>query len=88
MRKVIIGITSIILCLSIALCGYFFMEYRNYYGNNSKKDIKKVEEKIKKTEEETKKKKEEVEKIKNDNKEKVELLEVWEKELGKVKKDS
>ena len=88
MRKVIIGVTSIILCLSIALCGYFFMEYRDCYGGNSKKDIKKVEEKIKKTEEETKKKKEEVEKIKNDNKEKVDLLEVWEKELGKVKKDS
>lgn len=88
MRKVIIGITSIILCLSIALCGYFFMEYRSYYGNNSKKDIKKVEEKIKSIEKETEKKKKEIEKIKEDNKEKVDLLEVWEKELGKVKKDS
>ena len=44
MRKVIIGVTSIILCLSIGLCGYFFMEYRGCYGGNSKKDIKKVEE--------------------------------------------
>ena len=88
MRKVIIGITSIILCLSIISLCYFTVQYKTYYRGNSQKDIKKVEEKIKGITVEIKKKKEEVEKIKNENKEKVDLLEVWEKEFGKVKKDS
>jgi hypothetical protein len=87
MRKVIIGVTSIILCLSIGLCGYVYIQYDSF-TNKGEKNIEKLKEKINNTDKEINKKKEEVEKIKNDNKEKVELLEVWEKELGKVKKDS
>ena len=84
MKRVIIIITSIILCLSIGLCGYFFIQYKNNYGNNSSKDILKIEEKIKKINKERDTKKEEITKVREENKEKVELLEVWEKELKKV----
>lgn len=87
MRKVIISITSIVLCLSIVLCGYFYIQY-NGFTNNGKKDIKRIEGKIKSIDKEIKEKEEEVKKLKEENSEKVELLEVWEKELGKVKKDS
>ena len=87
MRKIIIGITSIILCLSIGLFCYVFIQYNNF-SNNGKNNIGKLENKIKIIDKDINKKKEEVNKIKEDNKEKVELLEVWEKELEKVKKDS
>ena len=89
MKKVILSITSIILCLSIISLCYFISQYKSYsYTIGNKKDIKKIEEKIKKTKEEIKTKEEELNTIKENNKEKVELLEVWEKELKKVKKDS
>ena len=86
MKKVIIGITSIVLCLSICALGYFYTEYNNY--SKSGKDIKVVEKSIKETNEEINKKKEEMETIKKENSEKVEILEVWKKEIKKVKKDS
>lgn len=86
MRKVIIGITSVVLCLSVVACGYFFIQYNSF--NKEKKDIKKVEDNIKSIDKEISKVNEEINSTKENNKEKVELLEVWEKELGKVKKDS
>ena len=86
MKKVIIIITSIILCLSISLFGYLFIQYKSNYGNNSSKDIIKIEKKIKNNNKEIDKKKEEINKIKEENKDKVEILEVWEKEVKKVRK--
>ena len=86
MKKVIIIITSIILCLSIGLLGYLFIQYKSNYGNNSSKDIIKIEKKIKNNNKEIDKKKEEINKIKEENKDKVEILEVWEKEVKKVRK--
>ena len=86
MKKVIIIITSIILCLSIGLFGYLFIQYKSNYGNNSSKDIIKIEKKIKNNNKEIDKKKEEINKIKEENKDKVEILEVWEKEVKKVRK--
>ena len=86
MKKVIIIITSIVLCLSICALCYFYIEYKSYSG--SSKDIKVVEKSIKETNEEINKKKEEMETIKKENSEKVEILEVWKKEIKKVKKDS
>ena len=88
MKKVIVILTSFILCLSIGASVYLGVIYSSYLGKYNKKDIKVIEENIKKTENEIVKGKEEIEKIKTDNKEKVELLEVWKKELNKVKKDS
>ena len=87
MRKVIIGITSIILCISLGICSYFYLQC-NGFINTEKNNIKRIEGKIKKIDKEIEERKEEVEKIKKENTEKVELLEVWEKELKKVKKDS
>ena len=86
MKKVIIGITSIVLCLSICALSYFYIEYKSY--SKSGKDVKEVENNINKTNEEINKKKEEIETIKKENGEKVEILETWKKEIKKVKKDS
>ena len=86
MKKVIIIITSIILCLSICALCYFYMEYNSY--SKGGKDIKVVEKEINNTNEEINKKKEEIETIKKENSEKIEILEVWKKEIKKVKKDS
>lgn len=86
MKKVIIIITSIILCLSIGVLCYLYKEY-NWYSSSGK-DVKVVEKKINNTDEEISKKKEEIENIKKKNNEKVEILETWKKEIKKVKKDS
>ncbi len=86
MKKVIIIITSIILCLSIGVLCYFYKEY-NWYSSSGK-DVSVVEKEINNTDEEIKKKKEEIETIKKENSEKVEVLETWKKEIKKVKKDS
>ena len=86
MKKVIIVITSIVLCLSICALCYFYIEYKSYSSNS--KDIKVVEKNIKGTNKEINKKKEEIETIKKENSEKVEILEAWKKEIKKVKKDS
>ena len=88
MKKVIVILTSIILCLSISALVYLGIIYSSYLGKYNRKDIKVIEENIKKTEKEIVEGKEEIEKIKTDNKEKVELLEVWKKELNKVKRNS
>lgn len=86
MRKVILLITSIILCLSVISLCYFASQYKNYsFIKDKGKDISKIEEKIKKIDKDINTKKSEVEKLKEENKEKVELLEVWEKESEKVK---
>lgn len=86
MKKVIIIITSIILCLSIGVLCYLYKEY-NWYSS-SVKDVSVVEKEINNTNEEINKKKEEIESIKKENNEKVEILETWKKEIKKVKKDS
>lgn len=86
MKKVIIIITSIILCLSIGVLCYLYKEY-NWYSKSGK-DVKVVEKEINNTDGEINKKKEEIESIKKENSEKVEILETWKKEIKKVKKDS
>ena len=86
MRKVIIGITSIVLCLSVGVLCYLYKEY-NWYSKSGK-DVKVVEKEINNTNEEINKRKEEIETIKKENGEKVEILETWKKEIKKVKKDS
>ena len=86
MKKVIIIITSIILCLSVGVLCYLYKEY-NWYSKSGK-DIKAVEKEINNTDGEINKKKEERETIKKENNEKVEILETWKKEIKKVKKDS
>lgn len=86
MKKVIIIITSIILCLSIGVLCYLYKEY-NWYSSSGK-DVRVVEKEINNTDGEIKKKKEEIETIKKENHEKVEVLETWKKEIKKVKKDS
>ena len=69
MKKVIIIITSIILCLSIGVLCYLYKEY-NWYSKSGK-DIKVVEKEINNTDGEIKKKKEEIENIKKENRLKV-----------------
>ena len=86
MKKVIIIITSIILCLSIGVLCYLYKEY-NWYSKSGK-DVGVIEKEINNTNEEIKKKKEEIETIKKENSLKVEVLETWKKEIKKVKKDS
>lgn len=86
MKKVIIIITSIILCLSIGVLCYLYKEY-NWYSSRGK-DVRVVEKEINNTDGEIKKKKEEIENIKKENRLKVEVLETWKKEIKKVKKDS
>lgn len=86
MKKVIIIITSIILCLSIGVLCYLYKEY-NWYSSSGK-DVRVVEKEINNTDGEIKKKKEEIENIKKENRLKVEVLETWKKEIKKVKKDS
>ena len=86
MKKVIIIITSIILCLSVGVLCYLYKEY-NWYSKSGK-DVKVVEKEINNNDEEINKKKEEIENIKKENNEKVEILETWKKEIKKVKKDS
>ena len=88
MKKIIIIITSIVLCLSLSALGYLGVVYSSYLGKYDRKDIKELEEKIKKTEENIESKKKEIEVLKSENTEKVELLEVWKKELNKVKRNS
>ena len=89
MKKLIIIITSIILVFSICSCGYFV--YKCYSFNkiekiNSKIDV--VEENIRNLDEEIEMKNKEIETLKENNKEKGVLLELWQKALSQVKKNS
>ena len=89
MKKVVIVLTLIVLGLSIGFASIKVNEYLSYDKIKTlenkikvtKKEIKSLDKKIKST-------KEEALKIKESKKEKVELLEVWEKQLKKMEKNS
>lgn len=89
MRKVVLFLTSIVLCLSIASCCFFAYKYCSYNKiNKVKKDISTIDKKISNANKEIVNKNEEIENLKQSNQEKVNYLELWKKELNKVKKDS
>ena len=89
MKKIIILITSFILCLSLCSCGYFF--YKCYSYNEVDKTynkISQVKDDIKKLDKQIEEKNKEIENLKKDNGEKGEVLELWQKAVNQVKKDS
>lgn len=89
MKKGILFLTSIILCLCIISCCFFAYKYYSYNKIGSiKKDIGVIEEKISTTSKDIVNKNEEIENLKQSNQEKVNYLELWKRELNKVKKDS
>ena len=89
MKKFIVVLTSIILILSVGLFGYTTYKYKTYSKvSAAKKKISTIEEKKSKTEKDIKEKEEVIKQEKEKNIEKVQLLEVWKKELAKVKKSS
>lgn len=89
MRKVIIFLTSIVLCLGIASCCFFAYKYYSYNKiTKVKKDINAIEKKISAANKEIVNKNGEIENLKESNQEKVNYLELWKKELNKVKRDS
>lgn len=82
MKKVVLGITSILLIVTLALA---VLEVKDYYDTKKEKDsdklIKEINEEISLKEKEIQEKKNEEEQLKEDNKEKIEELELWQKKV-------
>ena len=82
MKKVVLGITSILLVVTLALA---VLEVKDYYDTKKEKDsdklIKEINEEISLKEKEIQEKKNEEEQLKEDNKEKIEELELWQKKV-------
>ena len=82
MKKVVLGITSILLIVTLALA---VLEVKDYYDTKKEKDsdklIKEINEEISLKEKEIQEKKNEEEQLKEENKEKIEELEVWQKKV-------
>ena len=82
MKKVVLGITSILLIVTLALA---VLEVKDYYDTKKEKDsdklIKEINEEISQKEKEIQEKKNEEEQLKEDNKEKIEELELWQKKV-------
>ena len=85
MKKVVVGITSI-----VAIVGIVFatLEVKDYYDTKKEKDsgkmIQEINEKISSTEKEIEDKKEEEKNLKEENKEKIEVLEVWQEKVKEI----
>lgn len=89
MKRVVLFLTSIVLCLSITGCCFFAYKYYSYSNiTKVKKDISAIDEKISSANNEIVNKNEEIENLKKSNQEKVNYLELWKRELNKVKRDS
>ena len=89
MKRVVFLIALVIMVLSIDYLGNTIIEY--FKSNSSLTYNIKINdnnEKINKNKRIIEEKKKEVSEVETNNEDKVRLLEVWEKELGKVKKDS
>ena len=82
MKKVVLGITSILLIVTLALA---VLEVKDYYDTKKEKDsdklIKEINEEISLKEKEIQEKKNEEEQLKEDNKEKIEELELWQNKV-------
>lgn len=86
MRKIIIIITSFITICCLIFTLFLTFQYLNIDNTKTiNTTIKKAKNEVKKLSDKVEKEKSELETIKNDNQEKVGVLEVWEKELQKVK---
>lgn len=91
MNKKLLFFSLFILLISITIFGKCIYEYHNSNKNvdNYVKKIEKIENNIKSIKKEINNKEIENEKAKNDSDiEKIGVLEVWEKELEKIKKSS
>lgn len=88
MKKIIAFLTLII---SIVIGVVAVLEVKNYYDEKKKIDdntmIQEIEEKIKKEEELIKEKIEEETKVKEENKDKVEVLETWQKKVKEMEEN-
>lgn len=82
MKKVVLGVTSILLVVALVLA---VLEVKDYYDTKNEKDsdklIKEINEEISQKEKEIQEKKNEEEQLKEDNKEKIEELELWQKKV-------
>lgn len=89
MKRIIVFITTILLFICMGLCGYFFYKY-NSYGKISKVkvEINDIKKKTALMDKEISDKNKEIENIKNNNNEKVRMLELWQRSLKQVKQDS
>ena len=89
MKKVIIGVTAVILCLSVGLCGYYSYNYYTYNEIGKLNDkVLAVNNKIDDVNRNVEEKKKEIEQLRQDNEEKVRVLELWQNALNQVKRDS
>ena len=89
MKRVIFGITAVILCLGMVSCTYFGYKYYTFNKVDVlNKKIKAVKKEIKDIYKISEEKNREIENIKHENEEKVRVLELWKKALSQVKKDS
>ena len=87
MKRSFLFVTGIITIISFGISIYFGYQY---YGENNiekeKKEIAELKKQMSEIKENTQVKSLEKEVVKENNKEKVALLEVWQKELAKLRK--
>ena len=85
MKRLCIIVTLIVLSLTIFFTVQNILKYYNYDSVKSNNEFRHAVEDVNNIDDEIKNKSEELEKIKENNKEKVEIYEVWQKELEKIK---
>ena len=86
MKRVIVCLSAIVVVAAVIgtiLISYTYLNSRQVVEKESK--MQKIEAKIKEFEKESQKIEKELNEIKEQNQEKVQLLELWQKELEKVK---
>ena len=86
MKRVLLVLTFVLLCFCI------YLTYSSYNRNlkytdvsDSKQKLEILDSKIKKLNDQIKEKEEEIKKLEESNKEKTDLLKVWQKEAEKLK---
>lgn len=87
MKKIILFLTLIILCFSISCCVYFAYKCANNDIKDIENVIKIIDKNIKKIDKDIVNSEKKLSDLKNNN-EKGELLDLWQRSLELIKKDS
>ena len=86
MKRLLVIITGVFAIISISVSAYFAYSYfSGNKGGNVQKEIREIEKEMKKVSSKMEEEKKKIEEVKKSNQDKIALLELWQKELAKLK---